>query len=333
MEVSSLFHNNIRVVEENGWTFGKRFSEAQTKALSNHALYRAMEQTTAGLSLEFKTDSTAFSLPLKRISRSLLPNNGDIALDFATLYGRPLDLSEAIEIRINGELLPSFPLRTGKLSVPLPGHESSVKIYLPLHHQIGLGPLEGDGRFQAIERKRKTLLCLGDSIIQGVGIHHPSQSLGALLSESLGCEQINQGVAGSLFNPALIQSVETYSPVEAILVSYGTNDWVIRPSIAEFKAEVYTSLARLRKFHPQTPIVLLTPLWRADIQIPKRMGTFDQMQQTLVTVARSFGKVDVVDGLSHSLRNQYADAYLHPNEIGIAYLAKALHTQLKRYFE
>ncbi len=319
----SLVHHALSVQQtEDGYFQINRFTDGQREEASSHPLYKAMTNTAAGACLRFKTH-TPVQLDIKRINQSLLPRAEEHALDLAALYGRPLDLNESIDVVYQDGNVEYLPLKSGAIGIDA---EQTVSIHLPLHHQV---EVRLRGEVEPLDQKRSAFLMMGDSIIQGVGLHHPSQSLGAQLETLLDASFLNQGLAGKLISPRLVQELPLSQPLRGIIVGYGTNDWVVRENLAELRGEMFALLGRIRKFHPQTPVLVLTPLWRSDIQEKKRMGTFSEMQIALTQATRCFPKVSVADGLSLSLRDSYDDAFLHPDSKAVSFLAKGLARQLR----
>ncbi len=317
----SLVHNALSVQRaDDGFFRINRFTAAQKQEASAHPLYRAMANTAAGACLRFQALSPV-KLDIRRINQSLLPRFDEEALDLASLYGRPLDLDESIDVRYQDGRVDYLPLKNGVIEI---GASEQVTVFLPLHHQV---EVRLSGEAESIGRKPSTYLLLGDSIMQGVGIHHPSQSLGAQLESLMGVSFLNQGLAGTLISPRMVQELPLVQPLGGIIVGYGTNDWVVRENLAELRGEMFALLGRIRKFHPRTPVLVMTPLWRADIQQAKRMGSFAEMQLALMQATKCFPMVSVADGLSLSLRSSYDDGFLHPDNKAVAFLAKGLVRQ------
>lgn len=315
--IFDLAHNALayRVLEE-GYVQLLRFNDSDNEPFASHPLYRAMAKTSSSVCLRFVTKGETM-VNLKRYNQSLLAKAGEQVLDFASLYGRPLDLSETLDVSIDGvlshRLLSSGPLAFGA------GHE--IAVHLPLHHQIGV---KIAGNVEPVAKPARTLLLLGDSIVQGVGIHHPSQNLASRLGSLLGVQVINQGLIGAIINAKLVQKLDLASTVSSILICLGTNDWTVKETLAEIRGEMFALLGRVRKFYPKVPVLLLTPLYRSDILQNKPMGSFSQLTQAMVQATRCFAAVDVADGLSLSLRDAYDDQFLHPDQKGVAFLAKSL---------
>ena len=201
--IFELAHNALSYRHlEDGYVQFLRFNESDGVPFNSHPLYRAMAKT----SLIAAPTPRQTVVHIKRYHQSLLAKRDDQVLDFAALYGRPLDLSESIDVSIDGKLS-HHPLANGQLVFE---ENQEITIHLPLHHQVGVR-LEGE--VAPRPKQQRTLLLLGDSIIQGVGIHHPSQDLASRLGSLLGVQVINQGLAGAMINAKLVQKLELAEPV------------------------------------------------------------------------------------------------------------------------
>lgn len=113
----------------------------------------------------------------------------------------------------------------------------------------------------------------------------------------------------------------TFAPAR-ILVTYGTNDWTLKSS-SEFVHEAERFVFRLRTLFPQTPIALISPIWRADADIPKDSSfPFDHVHDILRTIASSGKNIHFISGipLMPHVKELYFDCSVHPNEIGFTRL-------------
>jgi len=135
---------------------------------------------------------------------------------------------------------------------------------------------------------------------------------------------------GSLFNPDVVEALDPYVPISKIIVGYGTNDWVLRASLAELEEVVEALLSRLLELYPTTEILLLSPLWRSDWQTERAMGSFSQMSEAIKKVSKLFPLVTFIDCLSciDHTEEVFADGFLHPNKKGFSLYAQALEPYL-----
>ena len=308
--MKEMVHNALFVEKRDQLLFARRFSPSVAKELGRHALYQAMGKTSASVQLRFLRTGPA-TLTLKRFPASLRSRPGQI--DFARRYGRPLNLSETLDIEVDGMLFHN-PLRNGVIRF---NEGEEITIHLPNHHEVGW-ILEGS--VEPVERNTGTLLCLGDSIIQGVGVHHGSEGLCTRLGSILEMEVLNQGLVGTLVNPRMVVPLEKV--IDSILIGYGTNDWSLREDRSEFIEDVDELFSRLRTLYPHQPIVLLTPLYRADHDRIQPLGSFEEIGTILGEAASRYENVTVLDGVSLSLRDQFDDGFLHPNSHFIEHLAR-----------
>lgn len=310
--MKNIVHNALRVEEDNQLFFAKRFSPSVDEELGKHPLYTAMGKTSASVQLRF-IRTGGVKLTIKRFASSLLPKEGQI--NFAERYGRPLDLSETLDIEVDG-LLFHNPLKEGVINFT-EGEE--ITIYLPNHHEVGF-TLEGS--FEPVEKKKHTLLCLGDSIIQGVGVHHSSEGLCTQLGSLLDLNVLNQGLAGSLLNPKMVVPLQL--PIDYILLGYGTNDWSLRSDQDEFIADAKELFANLDRIYPHQRIIVLTPLYRKDHEKIQSFGPFERVGELLGEISSTYENVTLLDGVTLSLRDQFDDGFLHPNATFITHLAHQL---------
>lgn len=304
-----VVHNALHVEEREQLLFARRFSPSVAKELNKHALYLAMGKTSASVQLRFLRNGPA-TLTLKRFSASLLSRPGQI--DFSKRYGGALDLSETLDIEVDG-VLSHNRLKNGTIRF---NEGEEITIHLPNHHEVGW-TLEGS--IEPIENDAETILCLGDSIIQGVGVHHSSEGLCTRLGSILGMDVLNQGLMGTLVNPKMIVPLE--KAIDYVLLGYGTNDWSLRTDKAEFVEDMDELFSRLRTLYPCQPIILLTPLYRADHDRTRPLGSFEEIGSILGEVASRHENVTVLDGAALSLHDQFDDGFLHPNARFIEHLA------------
>jgi lysophospholipase L1-like esterase len=213
-----------------------------------------------------------------------------------------------------------------RIELPMePGRPRRVTVYLPYLAQITVREMEvaADAVWQPMEAAGPALLCLGDSITQGLNASRPSSTYAALLSRFLGMNLINQAVSGYVFDAETIDpdSAPSVRPT-LITVAYGTNDWVRSDSLAQFTERADAYLTRLESSFPGVPIAVFTPIFRMDVSAPQRTGTLDDIRAALQSVCSGHPSVRCVDGLTlvPHLPDYFADG-LHPNNEGALQLA------------
>ena len=334
MDLKPYIHNTLSLSQDDeGYYHLNRFTDTQRQSIGNHALYRSMSKTSSGCSLRFLTRGSSLSFRCKRFNQSLLRKDGDIEFDFPKLYGRKMEMRDFFDLVIDGTLVESIPLRTGEVTIRWENQGKrlvEVELFFPLTHQVGIKDFACDEPIKALERPHSSILVLGDSIVQGVGSESPSVALSPRLASLSGLEVLNQGLMGSLFNPDVVEDLHPSLPISKVIVGYGTNDWVLRPSLVELEEVVEALLTRLFELYPTTEILLLSPLWRSDWELSRTMGSFSQMSGAIKKVSKLFPLVTFIDCLSciDHTEEVFADGFLHPNKKGFSLYARALEPYL-----
>ena len=334
MDLKPYIHNTLSLSQDNeGYYHLLRFTESQRQSVGTHALYRSMSKTSSGCSLRFLTRGSSLSFRCKRINQSLLRKEGDVEFDFPKLYGKKMEMHDYFDLVIEGVLVESLPLRTGEIVFSWWNAKKTlveVELFFPLTHQVGIKDFACDEPIKAHQPPLSSLLVLGDSIVQGVGSESPSVALTPRLASISGLDVINQGLMGSLFNPDVVEALDPYVPISKIIVGYGTNDWVLRASLAELEEVVEALLSRLFELYPTAEILLLSPLWRSDWRTERAMGSFSQMSEAIKKVSKLFPLVTFIDCLSciDHTEEVFADGFLHPNKKGFSLYAQALEPYL-----
>ena len=117
-------------------------------------------------------------------------------------------------------------------------------------------------------------LAYGDSIAEGWIATGPVGAWPAVAGRRYGLDVVNLGYAGSARGE--IPSAEQLAALEAdvISISHGTNCWSRIPfSTAMFRAQTEAFLDLVRAGHPDTPIVVTSPILRPDAEAtPNRLG-------------------------------------------------------------
>lgn len=203
-------------------------------------------------------------------------------------------------------------------------------IYLPWSVAVTVNELSlNDGAFIRPIRPEKKMLFFGDSITQGYDALRPSGRFTSKLAEAFGAEEINKGIAGELFFPALAQTRENFLP-EYICVAYGTNDWS-KSERDDFRRHCHAFYAALSANYPNAKIFALTPIWRKDQDLEKVFGEFYEVSQDIKNIVREFSNIVCVEGddlVPHD-EHYFGDLRLHPNESGFACYYENLFEKIK----
>lgn len=201
-----------------------------------------------------------------------------------------------------------------------------VTIYLPYNIYLALQSAEIiDGEAEPVtEPIRKKLLCLGDSITQGMDAYYPSSTFPVQLARFFEMDLLNQGVGGYIFNTHSLDEEISYKP-DLVTVAYGTNDWRKYSEHQEFMRECSLYMERLTDIFSEAKIFVITPLWRADSDQPSPMGPFSTLQETISSVCSAYPQITVLPGLNMmpNLKRYFTDG-LHPTDEGYGHYSTSL---------
>lgn len=293
-----------------------RFNEGQQVLYSQRAALGLRSRSTAGIKLQFETDSRTLKL-------SVYAQPGSTRTYFA------------FDVWVNGKMLGSvdnfseqalpavyadvqLPLGERSGSFDLGEGDKQVCIYFPwsVDGQLNEICLDEGAKITPLKRS-KTLLAFGDSITQGYDALHPSGTYLAQLARKLDADEWNKAVGGEHFLPELSAIPEAVQP-DILLVAYGTNDWSGVPE-ETFMDTSRRFFLNLQKQFPNVPMLVLTPIWRADADQVFRCGTFDRAEALIRQAVRDMPQARVIPGINLVPHDGafYADErVLHPNDDG-----------------
>jgi lysophospholipase L1-like esterase len=203
---------------------------------------------------------------------------------------------------------------------------------------IGYLPLVAGTRVVAVEGGAEPAplqprwLAYGDSITEGWITSTPAGAWPAVAGRALGLDAINMGYAGAARGE--IVSAEHLAELDAdvISVAHGTNCWSRTPHTAAQVAEgMRAFLDVVRQGHPETPIVVVSPIVRPDAEAtPNRLGaTLVDLRAAIEDVAAERDDVSLVPGLPLVAPEQLPDG-IHPADDGHAAIAAAVAPVLEK---
>jgi lysophospholipase L1-like esterase len=118
-------------------------------------------------------------------------------------------------------------------------------------------------------------IAYGDSIAEGWIASGPSGAWPAIAAREQGLDVANLGYAGAARGELVSAEQIASLTADVISVSHGTNCWTRVPFSAPlFRENTRAFLDILREGHPETPIVVTSPVLRPDAEgMPNRLGT------------------------------------------------------------
>jgi lysophospholipase L1-like esterase len=201
--------------------------------------------------------------------------------------------------------------------------------YLPLIAGVRVMDIDGDIAPAPLQPR---WLAYGDSITEGWITSTPAAAWPAVAGRTCGLDAVNMGYAGAARGE--IVSAEHLAELEAdvITVAHGTNCWTRTPHTASMVAEgMRAFLDVVRQGHPETPIVVVSPIVRPDAETTaNRLGaTLADLRNAIEDVAAERNDVSLVPGLPLVQPDQLPDG-IHPADEGHAAIAAGVIPVLER---
>ncbi|MEU4191293.1 GDSL-type esterase/lipase family protein [Kribbella sp. NPDC026611] len=248
------------------------------------------------------------------------------------IYSRiaPLDLL------VDGKLYERCELqaREQRMITSLPGHEVELEIWLPQAGVISVRGPRFDGAAEPLAPTGPRWVTYGSSITQCSGAYGPSETWPALVARQHGWECVNLGFAGEChLDPVAARTIRDL-PARLISLCLGINiHGGATFSGRTLPGQVEAFVRTVREGHPQTPIVVITPLLA-----PNREGSVNAVGLTLDDVrgcvelgARTDPDIEVIDGRTilslEEARALYADD-VHPGPDGYRLIGERLAGRL-----
>ena len=280
-------------------TMPRRFSEAQLTYYAEDAGYRIRSFAASGIELRIHTDADALILDAQVEEASSQDLWGFDLLVNGALYAH-LDGRTHLQNEIHWQ-------------VDLPKGEKRLALCLPCLAGVILKNLMLNGAtFAQPDRPSKKLLVCGDSIAQGYVTRFPSLTWPSILARSLDMEFLNQSVAGMTF--------ESDMPViptgaDLAVIAYGTNDWTCKTA-EHFENDARAVIDHVKQTHPQSKIVVFTPIWRADFaEVPAKFA-FKQLPEIFQSITQTTGAAILPGNQLFPAIPQFLQDGVHPNEQG-----------------
>lgn len=332
-QIRSISLGAVRVVETEGGVCLYRFTQEQEEIYRRtSADFYKKSFSTAGIKLYFETDSRSLYLKVnvkKGSSRNYF--SFDVTVD-----GKPVGYLDNFSEVTLPQAYTTIQLPIGEFSQSFALGEGSKKvcIYLPWSMAVEIQELSlDDNAFIKPVKYDKKLLAFGDSITQGYDALRPSRRYVARLAKTLGVEEINKGIGGEIFFPALAEAADDFEP-DYITVAYGTNDWS-KAREDDFEERCHAFYAALSRNYPNAKIYAITPIWRKDCEEERAFGAFGRVAEDIERIVSDFPNITCIPGFDFVPRdeNLFADLRLHPNDNGFDYYFRNLYEQIVSDFQ
>ncbi|MBR1920818.1 MAG: SGNH/GDSL hydrolase family protein, partial [Kiritimatiellae bacterium] len=174
------------------------------------------------------TDASTVSIPLRRLSQ---PQGTRLVMgEVAKADGELPALYEGFSVEVDGELHPYLQYFDSSLYIDISGNAGRlpgfgdvhrIRVWLPAMEGVELSEVCCDGSFISPVPARRTVLALGDSIVQGYAATAPARTWAARLAKLLDADVVNQGIGAHVFQPGTVPRLDV--PPCAVIVAYGEN--------------------------------------------------------------------------------------------------------------
>ena len=172
------------------------------------------------------------------------------------------------------------------------GHATDERaiVYLPEGMRPTVLSIEGVGGMIEPAPPQRRWVAYGDSIAEGWVASGPSGAWPAIVGRTHRLDVCNMGYAGSARGE--IVSAEHVAALDAdvISIAHGTNCWTRIPfSVEMMRAGTAAFIEVVRQGHPETPIVVASPVVRPDAETtPNRLGaTLTDLRLAMEQVAQA----------------------------------------------
>lgn len=286
----------------------------------------------AGIKLHFKTNSRSLKLDLT-LQKTTGRSYGAVEVLVDGVRIGNINNFENQELPADYAALP-FPCGRVEKTFDLGEGEKTVCILFPrlisiILHEVSL---DDGAAVEAVKAEKKALV-FGDSITQGFDCLWPSSHYVHQLCDKLDADEYNNAIGGDKFAPASAACRDDFAP-DYVIVGYGTNDWR-NGTVALFQENCREFFAVLNRNFPGVPVIVITPVWRADLETAQNVvdfGPIHEIEDYIRQVAAPYPNVTVIRGfelIPHETR-MYGDLRLHPNDEGFAHYGKNLLCALQQ---
>lgn len=210
-------------------------------------------------------------------------------------------------------------------------------LYLPLYVPVkilGVG-VDADAEIKAPSTfaLKKPVVFYGTSITQGGCASRSGLSYEAILGRELNVDFINLGFSGNgIGEPEMARTVASIDAAMFVL-DFAHNN----PTLESFKQAFDPFIAAIRAAHPQTPILLMTPIYDARMESWAPRPLLDEMRVLIRQVAArriaagdmNLQVVEGIDLLGSSSGDSLVDG-THPNDRGFQAMADGLAVTIAR---
>ncbi len=287
---------------------------------------------TAGGRVRFTTTSSYVAIKTTIGSNSISTTTSVLLGDGFDVYIKRGDK----EI-FSGNLMPQLHLNPNGYAdvITLPEGEKEITLYMPIYcpiNELYIG-LDSKSTLKAHSAYKytKPVLYYGSSITEGCGASRPGMAYTAIVSRKVDTDYISLGFGGSAKGEDAIIEYLASVDCSVFVLDYDHN----APTPEHLAATHEKLYLRFRETHPDTPVIILhRPVFTSGYHpvIGRRKIIYD----TYYNACARGEKVLIVDDYhidDPQLCGEWSADGVHPNDLGMTYMAKYVSKALKYALE
>ncbi|MBO0594290.1 lipase [Nesterenkonia sp. E16_7] len=278
----SLFHGAVEL-EDTGRAFLAHRLPAWARARNTDAQMTMVEAQSSGVRMVLRTPATTIELDTRR-SRTL----------YAGVPARP---DGVVELVLNGEVIGHSTMTGGTTMVVdmtngatesqvgephtasfaglAPGMKT-LELWLPHQEATEVLALRADAPVEPVQAARSRWVHHGSSISQGSNAARPTGTWPAVAAHAAQLDLLNLGFGGSaLLDPFVARTIRDL-PADVISLKLGIN--LVNRDLMRLRAlgpSVHGFLDTIREGHPDTPLLLISPIHCGIHEDTPGPGAFD----------------------------------------------------------
>ncbi|MGO2750072.1 MAG: GDSL-type esterase/lipase family protein [Pseudoclavibacter sp.] len=282
-KLSSPFVRGAAELEQTGRGMRPHRLPAQVREQFPDPQLLLVESQPSGVRVVFSTEAERVELelhPTRTVYTGIERPRGrvDVFVDSEPVASDELTGGNAVEVNLQtGSMsLHEGPSHTTLVEGLSSGVAKLVEIWLPHNESVELIELRSDAPLEPVAASARVWLHHGSSISHGSNATSPSGIWPAVAARRGGVELVNLGLGGSAMVDPFLARVMRDTPADLISVKLGIN--VVNADamrVRAFVPAVNGFLDTIRDGHPETPIVLISPIFCAIHEHTAGPGAFD----------------------------------------------------------
>lgn len=298
-----------------------------TKKTTYSAENSSLAAKTSGVTIRFRTN--ADYIILKAVVRSAstgykhFTDRGAYGFDVYTGTGTN-------RVYCGGEMQFMTDANSVTERITLPGGYQEVTVNLPLYGGVSLVQIGFPTSAEIAPPTERTYgqICFyGSSITQGGCVSRPGLSYSNIVCRMLNTDNMNLGFSGAAKGEQSVAEYIAASDISAFVMDYDHNN-----TVAGLRDTHYAFYETVRAAHPDIPIIMVSrPIFESectDEQIERQEIIRASYDRAIANGDKNVYFVNGNDFFMKEMPDLYTVDFVHPNDLGHYYMAKAIFSVL-----